>query len=409
MGNLRIGIVSYWFNRGQANIGRYLRSALDELGHDTSVLARPTADTFVRPRFVDRRGVWDQPDVQVADRRDIAVEEYVSWARDRSLDVVFCFQNYQFEELAALRREGVKVVGTFMRESFGKEQVDGARAGFDRVYALTRSDEDRLRSLGLDPVLVPWGVHPELIRKRGRAEDGEVKLIFPAGFLSARKPVLALLRAFQESDSEAVRLLLKVQALPGGTEPFRMRELGDPGALKRRVAQTRAGRLAVARWRGQTIRAPQGRSFTISGRELLNAVQRDWRCRLYLGDVSAQEQFDLMARADVCVAPSRWEGLGLHLFEATGMGLPLVVNDMAPMNEIVRDGQNGLLVGGTVSGKTESGAPIHEVDQNELRGAIERLQDPELRSRLTEGALERRDELSWDHTVDGLRHLLANL
>ena len=39
---MRIGIVAHWFNRGQGVVARHVRSALDELGHDTFVLARPT-------------------------------------------------------------------------------------------------------------------------------------------------------------------------------------------------------------------------------------------------------------------------------------------------------------------------------------------------------------------------------
>ena len=38
---MRIGLVSYWFNRGQATVGRHLRSAFEQLGHDTFVLAPP--------------------------------------------------------------------------------------------------------------------------------------------------------------------------------------------------------------------------------------------------------------------------------------------------------------------------------------------------------------------------------
>ena len=58
---MRIGICAYWFNRGQGVVARQLRSALDSLGHETFVLARPTRAGNIRPSFVDRTGVWDQP------------------------------------------------------------------------------------------------------------------------------------------------------------------------------------------------------------------------------------------------------------------------------------------------------------------------------------------------------------
>jgi len=41
----------------------------------------------------------------------------------------------------------------------------------------------------------------------------------------------------------------------------------------------------------------------------------------------------LYQRADVCVQPSHWEGLGLALLECQAAGLPLVTTDAPPMNE----------------------------------------------------------------------------
>ena len=38
---MRVGVVTKWFNRGQPVVGRQLRSAVDELGHESFVLARP--------------------------------------------------------------------------------------------------------------------------------------------------------------------------------------------------------------------------------------------------------------------------------------------------------------------------------------------------------------------------------
>jgi glycosyltransferase involved in cell wall biosynthesis len=41
----------------------------------------------------------------------------------------------------------------------------------------------------------------------------------------------------------------------------------------------------------------------------------------------------LYDEGDVCIQPSRWEGLGLPLLECQASGLPLVTTDAAPMNE----------------------------------------------------------------------------
>src|SRR4029450_1720072 len=104
---MRIGIVAHWFNRGQGVVARDLRSALDELGHDTSVLARPTRPTNRRPTsvglprrreqpgptrqptrrqpLVERHDVGDRPGVPEATDFAIPASEYGRWATGRRL------------------------------------------------------------------------------------------------------------------------------------------------------------------------------------------------------------------------------------------------------------------------------------------------------------------------------------
>ena len=116
----------------------------------------------------------------------------------------------------------------------------------------------------------------------------------------------------------------------------------------------------------------------------------------------------LFAAADVCLGPSRWEGLGLHLYEATAFALPMIVNDNPPMNEVVRDGENGLLVDGIERDEpADSGIPSYNPDVRQLTTAIERLADAGLREKLSNGARQAQQRLSWDYTLDDLRALLA--
>ena len=121
------------------------------------------------------------------------------------------------------------------------------------------------------------------------------------------------------------------------------------------------------------------------------------------------EHLRRVASCDVCVTPSRWEGLGLPLYEATAFGMPIVVNDNPPMNEVVTDGENGLLVRGIQDGTAKSGIPAHSPDVADLAGAFERLADPGLRARLAEGSRRRREELAWSRTVEGFGDLLERL
>jgi glycosyltransferase involved in cell wall biosynthesis len=52
----------------------------------------------------------------------------------------------------------------------------------------------------------------------------------------------------------------------------------------------------------------------------------------------------LLARVDVFVFPSLWEGVGTALREAMMLGLPIVASDIPAIREYVRNGETGLLV-----------------------------------------------------------------
>ena len=140
---------------------------------------------------------------------------------------------------------------------------------------------------------------------------------------------------------------------------------------------------------------------------LERAVEADSRVELVLEDLPTDVHLQMFADADVCMAPARWEGLGLHLYEAIAFGQPIVCNDDAPMNELVVDGVNGMLVPSHDDGLANSGIPARTVDVDALTDAISRLADPDLRAELSAGALRTRDERSWDRTVADFASLLT--
>ena len=58
---MRVGICAFWFNRGQGVVARQLRTALDQLGHQTFVLGRPTKEkSFPMPQEAREDDVWAQ-------------------------------------------------------------------------------------------------------------------------------------------------------------------------------------------------------------------------------------------------------------------------------------------------------------------------------------------------------------
>jgi glycosyltransferase involved in cell wall biosynthesis len=360
---MRIGISSFWFNRGQAVVARQLRSALESLGHDTRVLARPTRGGNIRPAFIDREDVWDQPGIDEASHYKIPADELERWAREREIEVAFFDQNYQFEEIGLLREIGVKTIGRFVWEQFAPEHVEAAKRAFDVIYSMTSCEQERYAGFGIDSPRVQWGIHPELLAAAERAEHNEgehITYFFPGGFMSRRKPIERTLQAFKATTDQRLKLVVKSQV-----------ERGSKAVQK--------------------------------------AARKDERIELVAEDLPTDAHLNLFASADVCLAPSRWEGLGLHLYEAMALGLPIITNDNPPMNEVVEHEVNGLLVKGIPSPElTPSGIPAFDPDAFELAEAIERIADGSLRADLADGAAQTRDRLSWSRTKDDLAALLAN-
>ena len=141
---------------------------------------------------------------------------------------------------------------------------------------------------------------------------------------------------------------------------------------------------------------------------LQKAAGGDPRVHIELEDRPTDEHLRQFASCHVCLSPSRWEGLGLPLYEAIAFGMPSITNDSPPMNEVVLDGVNGICVDSVRWGEAGSGIDAFDPDFGQLTAAIERLGDASERERLAAGALELREGArSWQRTVDGLAALIA--
>ena len=81
------------------------------------------------------------------------------------------------------------------------------------------------------------------------------------------------------------------------------------------------------------------------------------------------------------------------------LGLPVITNDNPPMNEVIDDGRNGILIRGRRRGKAGSGIPAYLPRVRELTAAMEAARDPDRLAELRRGALEARSGLAWERTV----------
>ncbi len=359
---MRVGIVSKWFASGQAVVSRQIRSALDELGHETFILAKQGKGPRAQMERVEDP-VWDQPGVTHSEEADIPVAEYRDWISANQIEVVLTDQNDQFDEIAALREGGVRTIGRFVWESFAPEDAEPAKAAYDVIYSLTRAEQERYRGFGIESPLLTWGCHPELLDlaaqgEADRATDDLVRFVVPGSFMGKRKPFPEIVEAFTKARGDHLRLLIRGQV------------------------DRKAGKLE-------------------------KAAGGDERVMIELEDRPTQAHMRQFAACDVCLSPSRWEGLGLPLYEAIAVGMPSITNDSPPMNEVVIDGLNGIVVESVPWGEAGSGIPAFDPNFDQLTAAIERLGDAAERAKLAEGAVRLREtDRSWDRTKEGLASLL---
>jgi glycosyltransferase involved in cell wall biosynthesis len=355
---MRIGVVTKWFSSGQATVARYWRDAFDQLGHETFVLARPGSGPRAGGSGVDDP-VWDAPGVTHASQQEVPTNEYARWASDNDLEAAFFDNAYEFGEIRdGLRANGVRTVGRFVWEHFSQDDVEPAGDAFDVIYSVTDAEHERYGRMGIEPVRVHMGIHPELLAIEPHRDGERITLVWPGSFMGRRKPLDEALEAFARVPDPRLRFLLRGQV------------------------ERKAGKLK-------------------------KAARKDPRIEVLLEDQPTAEHLQSFANCDVCLTPSRWEGLGLPLYEATAFGMPIITNDDPPMNEVVRDGLNGLLIKSHPDGTTRSGIDAKSPDVGDMARAIEAIADDELRSRLSAGALEVRERLSWSRTVADLESLLA--
>jgi len=127
---MRVGIVSYWFNRGQAVVSRRIRAALDAAGLETFVLARPTKErstAFLRsPWLCNRRDRVPCPLLETpVELWNLKNRSYLAAATEApERGVLFCYEQVMRDpqviatELRSRRGSGARSAAGAWRNEF---------------------------------------------------------------------------------------------------------------------------------------------------------------------------------------------------------------------------------------------------------------------------------------------------
>lgn len=129
--------------------------------------------------------------------------------------------------------------------------------------------------------------------------------------------------------------------------------------------------------------------------DLAGSMPLDGRAR-FLGPQPRQTVFELLRAADAALLSSSWENFPHMVVEALSVGTPVVATDVGGVTEILRDGENGLLV------------PMN--DPEALAGAIRRyFDDDALQERLRAAAVTSVARFAPDEIYGRLEALLEEV
>ncbi len=115
--------------------------------------------------------------------------------------------------------------------------------------------------------------------------------------------------------------------------------------------------------------------------QILQEIQKNKELVTYLNHVSDDERFNILAKADLLVLPSFYEGFGMQILEAFEQNVPVATSKVSSMPE--------------VAGEAAVYFDPHRKD--EIKNAIKSvLMDKSLADRLREKGKERLKEFSWE-------------
>ena len=336
---------------GPASHAPALAAALLEAGHGVEVVTTADGEPEARPypvRWVSRS--------RPAPLRHLAVTSAVAQAARRA-DRVYATSMVRRAALGAALARRPLVVKLVSDEAFERAARSGRFGGtleeFQRLRggprvrllratrntALRRATRVVVPSAYLRDLAVAWGVPPERLE------------VVP----NPAPPLPAL----PGRDEARARLGLNGFTLAAAGRLTRQKALED--ALDA-VARTHDVALVVA-GDGPERSALERRA---------TALELEQRVR-FAGALSRDEVLTLFRAADAALLTSSWENLPHSVVEALAVGTPVLATRVGGVPEVVRDGENGLLV------------PAGDVDA--IAGAIGRLAaDGELRAALASRA-----------------------
>ena len=267
--------------------------------------------------------------------------------------------------LRPLRRRSARPSQLRPRQAPPREGADGGRAGADRGLGPAgrhrrvelRDARGRVRGMGRGELDRRDPLRPELPVRRavpaaiaGRADRRPVRLgaLHRASTWRRRgRPTTSSTRSPAASRIATRAGASRRRGFPGGSTRSCSRcrsaaaTTASSGSSSPAASSATASRPSRSSRPSRTHRGENLRLLVKAQVErsrldvILPLIEADERIELRLADEPWDEHLAAVAANDVSISPSRWEGLGLPLYEAVALGMPTIANDDPPMNEVV--------------------------------------------------------------------------
>jgi len=314
----RIGFLSFWgWGRGQCYVTRsYAKMIQDE--YDVFILKQ--GDNEILKEFTEIKAT-------ITEYKDYIVpkEFFKAWVLDNKLDAVIFNEYKQWNEddneLVQVANElGIQTYGYLVMEKFAKEQT----FEYDRVFAPTVSFERfyrvcKVRNFTYVPYSIDFSEFPEY----DKIKTDKFTFFHPGGWggLYNRKNTAKVIEAFIMLDDDETELI-------------------------------------------------------ITSQKLLNKEELPKNVTIVDKNLSRKELLKYYRQADAVILPSKWETIGLPILEALASGVPVITNDLPPMNEFIVNNTNGKICKVDLTTKPDIGTVIANVDAEDIKKQMLNIINP---------------------------------
>jgi glycosyltransferase involved in cell wall biosynthesis len=292
---MNVGIVTTWFERGAAYVSRqYLKAIQSDSQNNVFVYARSGELYGIGQSQWDKSFVtWGKKNKKyyTGDIGLVQKKDFIKWIEKCHIEVILFNEQNWWMPVLWCKELGVKT-GTYV--DYYNEETVPFFAIYDYIFCNTLRHYSLFNEIP-QCYYVPWGTEIDVFNVKYRSDKNYVTFFHSAGMNPVRKGTDIAIKAFL--------------SLPSNTK-------------SKLIIHTQS-------------------NLDLYFKDLNKIIYNNPNIDIITKTVSAPGLYHL---GDVYVYPSILDGLGLTVVEALSCGLPCIVSNHAPMNEFIKDGENGKLV-----------------------------------------------------------------